>query len=215
ANDLGRKLARKHGIGIYDSVAGALTCGGKELAVQGVLVIGEHGSYPTNALGQTLYPRRKWLEETFAIIERSGRPVPVFNDKHLAQSWPDARWIHERARARRVPLMAGSVVPLSWRVPEVTVPRGAEVSEALAIGYGQLEGYGFHSLEFLQAMVERRKGGETGVKAIQCLQGAAMWQALDAGRWSKDLLTAALKLLQRHHPGDMREVTARAPDAAL
>ena len=52
--------------------------------------------------------------------------------------------------------------------------------------------YGFHGLEALQVMMERRKGGETGVKAVQLIEGEAVWKSLSAGRISKDLLTAAL-----------------------
>jgi hypothetical protein len=44
----------------------------------------------------------------------------------------------------------------------------------------------------MQCMLERRKGGETGVKAVQLLEGDDVWTAGQAGRWSKDLLTSAL-----------------------
>src|SRR5206468_3569716 len=45
---------------------------------------------------------------------------------------------------------------------------------------------------FTQCMVERRKGGETGVKAVEMIEGDAVWRAGKEGRWSKDLLTAAI-----------------------
>jgi hypothetical protein len=50
----------------------------------------------------------------------------------------------------------------------------------------------FHALEAMQCMVERRQGGETGVKAVQMLEGAAVWRAGEEGRWSKEMLSAAL-----------------------
>src|SRR5712691_8019199 len=46
--DLSRDLAKKHGFTIFDTIEKALTAGGKELAVDGVLCIGEHGNYPKN-----------------------------------------------------------------------------------------------------------------------------------------------------------------------
>ena len=50
----------------------------------------------------------------------------------------------------------------------------------------------FHALEALQCMVERRRGGESGVKAVQLVEGDEVWKAGENGRWSKELLTAAL-----------------------
>src|SRR5262249_38682388 len=55
-NDLSGELSRKFGFSLYREVAGALTLGGDKLAVDGVLLIGEHGDYPYNAKGQKLYP---------------------------------------------------------------------------------------------------------------------------------------------------------------
>src|SRR5262249_21991403 len=109
----------------------------------------------------------------------------------------------------------GSSVPLTWRRPPLKLARGCPLVEAVQVGYGPFEGYGFHALEGLQCLAERRKGGETGVKAVQCLQGEAMWQALDAGVWSRPLLEAALTRVPAHAPGDYRAPTARTPDAGL
>jgi hypothetical protein len=213
--DMARDLAKKHGFTIHDSIAKTLTLGGKALAVDGVLCIGEHGKYPTNAKGQILYPRRRFFEEVCRVLEASKKSVPVFNDKHLSAEWKDAKWMYDRARELHVPLLAGSSIPLTWRRPELKLPKECELTEAVALGYGPFEGYGFHALEGLQCMVERRKGGETGVKAVQCLQGEEMWKALDAGRWSKKLLEAAMERVPAHAPGDYRELTAKTKDAGL
>ena len=40
----------------YATIREALCLGGDTLAVDGVLLIGEHGSYPKNEAGMTLYP---------------------------------------------------------------------------------------------------------------------------------------------------------------
>src|SRR5947209_7806400 len=62
SNDLGRDFAREHGIPMFPTIAEALCLGGDELAVDGILLIAEHGTYPINAKGQQLYPRRRFFE---------------------------------------------------------------------------------------------------------------------------------------------------------
>jgi hypothetical protein len=213
--DMARDLSKKYGFPIYDSIAKTLTLGGPSLAVDGVLCVGEHGKYPTNARGQILYPRRRFFEEVCKVFVASKKSVPVFNDKHLSAEWKDAKWMYDRARELHVPLLAGSSIPLTWRRPELKLPKESELTEAVAVGYGPFEGYGFHALEGLQCMVERRKGGETGVKAVQCLQGDEMWKAMDAGRWSKKLLEAAMERVPAHAKGDYREPTAKTKDAGV
>ena len=213
--DLSRDLGKKYGFPIYDTVAKALTVGGASLAVDGVLIIGEHGKYPTNAKGQIQYPRRRFFEETTRVFVETKKSVPVFNDKHLGATWTDARWMYDKARELFVPFMAGSSVPLTWRRPPLQLPRNCDLLEAVQIGYGPFEGYGFHALEGLQCMVERRRGGETGVKAVQCVQGEAMWKALDEGRWSKRLLEAGLGHMPAHATGSYRDLTAKTPDAGV
>ena len=146
---------------------------------------------------------------------RSKKSVPVFSDKHLAAAWPDAKWMYDRSRELFVPFLAGSSLPVTWRRPALNLPKGCELTEAVQVGYGPFEGYGFHALEALQCLAERRKNGETGVRAVTCLQGEAMWKALDEGRWSKALLEAALALVPAHAKGDYRELTAKAKDAGV
>src|SRR5262245_17578291 len=206
-SDMSRNLARRHNFTIYDTIEGAVTLGRKEVAVDGVLLIGEHGHYPTNERGQLLYPRRRFFEAATNVFARYRRSVPVFNDKHLAATWTDAKWMYDRARDLHVPFMAGSSVPVTWRRPVLRIDRGAELIEAVQIGYGPFEGYGFHALEGMQCLVERRRGGETGVRAVQCLQGEAMWQAMDRGVFSRELLEAGMAIVPAHAQGDFRKLT--------
>jgi hypothetical protein len=221
--DMARDLARKYDFTLADSIAGALTLGGKSLAVDGVLCIGEHGKYPTNARGQILYPRRRFFEEVCKVFEATKKSVPVFSDKHLSAEWKDARWMYDRARELCVPLMAGSSLPLTWRRPELKLPKDCALTGAVQVGYGPFEGYGFHALEALQCQVERRRLPDVpakdlpqqGVKAVQCLQGEEMWKALDAGKWSKLLLEAAMERVPAHAKGDYRELTAGTKDAGV
>lgn len=190
--DIGVGLAQKHGVPMFESIGEALAVGGTGINVDGVLLIGEHGHYYENELGQQLYPRRRFFEAAIAAMVSAGRFVPIFNDKHLDQLYVDAKWMASTAKRLRVPLLAGSSLPLAWRDPALEWPLGVKVSEALVIAYGPIERYGFHALEALQCMVERRAGGETGVSSVQCLEGQAVWAAGREGRWSQELFDAAL-----------------------
>ncbi len=213
--DMSRDLAKQHNFTIYDSIAGALTLGGKELAVDGVLCIGEHGQYERSRYGQIMYPRRRFFEETTNVFAKSRRSVPVFNDKHLSYNWANARWMYDRSRELMFPFMAGSSMPTTWRRPSLRLARNCELVEAVQVGYGPFEGYGFHAIEGLQCMAERRRGGETGVRAVTCLHGEAMWAALDRGVFSRELLEAAMAHVPAHATGDVRKLTIKNNEAGV
>jgi len=204
-NDLGRAMAAKHHVPIFDTIEGALTLGTGELAVDGAILIGEHGDYPFDEKGRHLYPRREFFAETIRVFQDSGRVVPLFNDKHLSYSWENARWMFDRAVEMGIPFLAGSSLPVTWRIPDLELPLGVEIEEAILIGYGPLEAYGYHAVEALQSMVERRKGGETGVAAVQCLSGEKVWRAEDEGCWSKELFDVALQRSETKTEGEARE----------
>lgn len=205
-NDLSRERARRHPqLKIYPTIAEALTCGGSTLAVDAVLLVGEHGRYPANAMGQRLYPRYEYFKQVVDVYRKSGKTAPLFNDKHLSWSWDHAKEMVETARSMGFGLMAGSSLPVTWRQPSVDLPLGAEVDEAVGIWNGGIDGGDIHVIESLQAIVERRRGGETGVRAVQALRGEAFWKALEsgswaAGGWDKTLLEACLCRSNQLHP---------------
>ncbi len=177
---------------IYPSIAQTLTLGGDALAVDGVLLVGEHGEYPTNEKGQRLYPRYEMFQEIVKVFEAGGRSVPVFNDKHLSWNWDWAREMYDTAQRLGFAFMAGSSLPVTWRTPSIDMPRHAEVEEAVGVGYGGVDSYDVHALETIQCMVERRKGGEKGVKWLQAYRGEKFWQAHHDRVWSRELFEAAL-----------------------
>ena len=192
-NDLSRdRAARFPTMKIYPSIAEALCCGGSKLAVDGVVLVGEHGKYPRNEKGQTRYPRYEFFQQIVEVFRSSNRAVPLFNDKHLSWNWDYAREMYDTARRMNFPFMAGSSLPVTWRTPSLEMPVGSRIGEAMCVGYGGVDSYDFHALETIQCMVERRKGGETGVKWLQAYRGEKFWQAYQEGVWPKDLVEAAL-----------------------
>lgn len=177
---------------LYQTIADALTLGGNDLAVDGVLLIGEHGNYPYNEKGQHLYPRYEMYKQIVAIYRTTGKTAPIFNDKHLSWKWEWAKEMVDTAKEMGFELMAGSSLPVTWRTPSVEFPEGAVPEEAICVAYGGVDSYDFHALETIQCMVERRPGGEKGVKWVQAYKGENFWQAYHDEVWSRELFEAAL-----------------------
>ncbi len=190
-SDTSRLLAASHRFPIYDTIEGALTLGTGRLAVDGVLLIAEHGDYPKTATGNIRYPKRRFWDETVAVFRSSGRVVPVFMDKHLADNWTDAKAIYDTARELKIPLMAGSSVPGTWRKPPANVAKGEAIREIVALTFHTTDAYGFHALEAVQSLAEQRAGGEVGIKAVQCLFGDKVWEAGEHKIYDSDLFEAA------------------------
>jgi len=192
--DIGRRLSAAYGFPVVKSIEQALTLGTGKLAVDGVLLVAEHGEYRHNEKNQQLYPRFEFFEQVVAVFRKSNRSCPVFVDKHLSYDWKKARRMYDWSKELKFPLMAGSSVSVTFRRPQLDLPLGVELESVLAVGGGWVADGGiFHNLEAMQAFAERRKGGETGVRAVQLLRGPAVWQAAERGAWSKDLMYAALK----------------------
>ncbi len=190
--DLSEKRAREHGFTVYQTIAEALRRGGDRLAVDAVVIIAEHGDYPRNTKGQILYPRYEFFEQVMRVFEADGRSVPVYNDKHLSYSTEKAAAMVAASKRLGFPFLAGSSLPVTWRLPPVEIPFGAQIEEALMVGVGGSDPMDYHALEAMQCMVERRQGGETGIKSVQLLDGKAVWKAAEEGAWSRRLLEAAL-----------------------
>jgi hypothetical protein len=205
SNDMSRPMAAKHGVKIWPTVHEALTLGTGALAVDGVVLIGEHGNYPHNEKGQHLYPRYELFKQVVDVFRQSRRSVPVFCDKHLSVDWDKARWMYDQSRELKFPLMAGSSLPLAWRRPPLELPLGTPLENAVTVFNGDKEAYGFHALETLQCMVERRHDGETGVAAVQCLDGEHVWRWTDSNPWAAHLLNEAILRTETPTPGNLRD----------
>lgn len=207
ATDLGRGVAKRHGIPLYDSIEKALCCGGDRLDVDAVLIIAEHGKYPINEKYQTLYPRYEYFSEVVRVFQKSGRSVPVFNDKHLSYDRVKAAQMVRWSRDLNFPLMAGSSLPVTWRRPDLEIPLKSQIEDVAVLSRGEIEIFGFHALETLQTFMERRdlKGNPQGVKAVTCLIGDAVWEAEKQGRWSMELLMQAARRSFSRNVGSIQQ----------
>ena len=137
--DIGKRLAAAYGVPVAKDIAGALTLGTGKLAVDGVVIVCEHGDYPNNEKQQQLYPRFEFFEQVVNVFRKSGRSCPVFVDKHLSYDWLKAQRMHRWSQELKFPLMAGSSVPVTFRRPDFDPPRNLVMESALAIGEaGQL-----------------------------------------------------------------------------
>ena len=200
-DDMGYDLAEEYGFKVYPTVAEALRCGGDRLAVDGIALVAEHGDYPYNEKGQHLYPRYELFMQIIDIMKQDGVICPIFVDKHFSYSWEKTSAMYETAKEMGIPLMAGSTVSLAWRYPPLELDYTQELEEALTVGFGHTDALGFHTLEALQAIVEKRKGGETGVASVQAFRGSKVWELRDQGVWSQDLFEAALARTETRKEG--------------
>jgi hypothetical protein len=177
--DLAQQRIDKYKLNRVTSIADALTLGTPKLAVDGVVVIGEHGDYPTNEKGQRRYPRYDWFKQIVKVFDQTGQSCPVFNDKHLSTVWSECREMVEDSKRLKFPFLAGSSLPVTWRFPAIDMPIDTPLKESVCVGYGGVDSYDFHALETAQCMSERRRGGEVGIASVTALQGDAVWAEMD------------------------------------
>ncbi|MFN0166114.1 MAG: hypothetical protein ACKV22_06755, partial [Bryobacteraceae bacterium] len=161
--------------------------------VRGVALIGEHGDYPLNAKGQKLYPRYELMEKIVRTFRETGHVAPVFVDKHFSTEWKKARQMFDWSRELRFPLIAGTSITLTWRRPALELDLETPIKRAVGYWYGDKEAYGYHGIETFQSMVERRKGGETGLAWVQSIDGPEVWKWTAANPWALNLLEEAMR----------------------
>ncbi len=193
ANDLSAEVSRKFQIPRFDTVEAALNLGGDSLAVDAVLLIVEHGVYPSNSWGQKLYPRKELFDQVVAAFRKSGRSVPLFFDKHF--SWNPA-WIHEMywtVRDCGIPFFGGSSIPHLPLSAAVDCTGAAAPREIVASYWDSLEAYLFHNLELVRSVTERRAGAEVGPFSVIAWKDAGVWEAMERGDFSARLLEASVR----------------------
>lgn len=219
--DVGCRRAADAGAAVYGSISEALACGGRALAVDGVVIVAERnrkgGREPElDHRGQAQDRRVEFFDQVAAACRTAGARIPIFIDKHLGATWEQARHVYETAGDLGLPLMAGSSVPVTVRFPPAQLAEGSVVEEVVVVSTGIGEAPIFHPFELAQSMLERRHGFETGVVAVEYLAGNAFWAAWVSGeRWSRELEAAALAAVPhvdgsprdfyRSHPTERRD----------
>lgn len=198
-SDLGRERLQRYKLNAASSVTEALTLGGDKLAVDGIFLIGEHGDYPKNEKGQTRYPRYDWFKEIVKVFEKSGRSVPVFNDKHLSTDWKECKEMVADAKRLRFPFHSGSSLPVTVRMPDVDMESDADLYESVCVAYGGIDSYDFHALETAQCMSERRNGGEVGIKNVLALKDEKVWEHLAKPEQDKTRKLVVAALCRSHN----------------
>lgn len=178
-SDLGKQRIAKYKLQASSTIEEALTLGTSKLAVDGVVIIAEHGEYPVNEKGQRRYPRYEWFKKVVKVFEDSGRSVPVFNDKHLSTVWSECKEMVDDSIRLKFPFLAGSSLPVTWRMPATEIELNTPLKESVCVCYGGVDSYDFHGLETAQCMSERRRGGESGVKRVLAVKGERVWQELE------------------------------------
>jgi hypothetical protein len=214
-NDVATRVSRAYQVPIMGSISDALTLGAGQIAVDGVLLIGE--DYGASVVESD--SRFEFFSQIVSVFRKAGRSVPIFCCGHLSSNWDHARQMVEQSREMGFRLMAGSAEAVTFRRPELEYPLpsgfddaplgdrahhdyklGVEFEDALVIVPRGPQNI-FSSFEILQSFLERRMGGETGIGSIEYLANKAVWQAADQGRWSKNLMAAALGLAENvEHP---------------
>lgn len=203
-SELGQKICKSKDIPIFKTAGEAVTLGGNELAVDGVVIVGEHGNYPTDLKGHWLLPRWWIYQQVIRVFEQSKRSVPVFNDKHLSYNWDDAKWMFDKSRELGFPLTGGSSIPYYFRKPEIEIAIDTPIKNSIVVGGASDEGGIFHCIDVLQAFVDRRKGGETGVKSVQSIRGPETWKWIERNPWAGKLLDSVAKSFELK-PGSFQE----------
>lgn len=208
-NDMSREMAARRGVPIYPTIGEAVKAPHLNGPIDGVVIIGEHGDYPVNEKRQKMYPRYRLLRETLEALDELGLCVPIFSDKHLSYSLEQSEWMFKQLKERSIPFMGGSSIPHTPPIPAYAPALLESAREWLVVSYStSLEAYGYHGLEQLQSIAEKRRGGETGVSAVWALEGDEVWAAMDRGEWPEPLMLQALGAypdIRSGHPRDHQQ----------
>ena len=140
------------------------------------------------------------VDSLFEQVTRIESPTHPQAEIMIRATGSGVQSAHSKSHELHFPLMAGSSVPLTWRRPPLELELGSPVDRAVMVAYGGKEVYGFHALEGLQCLLERRKGFETGVAAVRCIEGANAWKWNRENAWANRLMREAVARCEPSKP---------------
>src|SRR5204862_3180616 len=111
---------------------------------------------------------------------------------HLSTDWKECVEMVATSKRLGFPFLAGSSLPVTWRMPVTEFAKGVPLVQSVSICYGGIDSYDFHGLETALCMSERRAGGEVGIKSVIARRGAGVCDVLDQHPATCRLMFAAL-----------------------
>lgn len=188
-----RQRSDEYGMVLYPTISETLRCGKSSIGVDAVLVLADSGSKPRlTQSDREMCDRYRYFQQIVKTFHEEQTALPLYFSHFLSDYFKESEIILNTSHKIGSPLMTGSTTPLTWRMPECDLPYGRAVKESVVVTGRDSEAAEFEALEAMQGMLERRRGGETGVRSVQLLKGDPVWQAASEGRWSQTLLEAAL-----------------------
>jgi hypothetical protein len=228
---LGPRISEAYGIALTHSVPEALMSGKGSLAVDGVVLICDDDIDDVVRARSSQDLKFRLFEQIVNVFRKTGRSVPVFCAGRLAADLDHAKRMQQWSREMSFPLMAGAPTAVTFRRPDLDyplphdfddaplgdrahheLPLGVDFDEALVICPSGLAA-AFGGLEIAEAFLERRRGGETGVRSLECLLDAAVWKSAQDGHWSTELMHAAWA--RAKETGNLRPEEAEHPELCL
>ena len=205
--DISRDRAKKYNVPIFRTVADALTHGRRSTRRRWRASHRRAWRLPDQRQGaEALSALRDVPQDHGRLPSKAGAPsLSSTTSICPGASVRPSAWSTSRANCA-FPCSPGLLRRSPGAIPAVDAPFGEKQNHAVAISYSGLDIYGFHVLEALQCMVERRKGGETGVRAVQCLQNQACWNFIEENAWAKKLFDTALTHSNTRKPGNPRDL---------
>lgn len=198
-NDMAVAKCKEFDVLHAKSIEEALTLGGEELAVDAILLIGEHGDYPVTPYLQKMYPRKELLDAVVDLFRRKGKIVPIFFDKHFSYNTAYAHEMYWTVRDMGIPFFGGSSLPFAGLAPApLTFEGRPPVKEVVAIYHDSVEAYLYHALEVNESAISEMSGN-CGVQSVVAWGGESFWKAVDEGAFSWELLEELTTRLGEKH----------------